>query len=163
MLGNATDHKSVDDSRGADAGVSRGAVRIGLFSFAKFAVWAQAWLAADGVDPDRGWDSGDVCRAGRIAGRIDLHDDANLDATARLPGDREPGAAAFGVALLLGEPSGEEVAHLDALGALCGGDCIAAVGAAGSTRSKEVARANQWYSRSSRTGSIDKIRTDFGA
>lgn len=88
-------------------------------------------MAADGVDADRRGNSGDVCGTTGIAGRLYLYDHTDTHAIARISRDCSAGAAAFGVAVLLGAASGNEVAELGAGRGVCNLHLATGDGAAG--------------------------------
>jgi hypothetical protein len=94
-------------------------------------VRAQERLAADCVAADRDRDSGDICRTGRIAGRLHLSDHSGRGPATRLSGGCAAGTAAFGVVVLLGESFREAVAELDAGRAVWALRVASVAGAAG--------------------------------
>jgi hypothetical protein len=85
VFGDAADDEHLGNARRAVAVVSWRVVCGGLLSIANLALWSEAWLAADGVDPGRSRDSGNVCGTGWIAGRVYLHDNAVFNSGARIP------------------------------------------------------------------------------
>src|SRR6478609_4532717 len=89
VLRHAADHEPLGDTRRAAAGVPRSAVCFGVLSFPRAVIRAKERLAVDGLDACWNRNSGNVCGPGWIAGGLHIHYDADLDASARLPGDRD--------------------------------------------------------------------------